>query len=316
MTSIFDLPRAELGARLSEWGEPPFRAQQIWNWLYVRLADSATAMKNLPKPLREKLAAEFSFNSLTPVADLRSKDGGTHEILFRLPDSRQIESVLMRYEKRRTACISTQAGCAMGCVFCATGQMGFDRHLTAGEIAEQVLWFARESSHHDETLTNVVLMGMGEPFHNYEATLEAIDRLSDAEGFNFGERRFTISTVGLVPMIERFAAEQRQINLAVSLHAATDDLRTELLHVNKRYPLSVLIPACQWSVETTRRRLSFEWALIQNVNDTPKQAHALAKLIAPLRPLTHVNIIPLNPTQDYAGATSTRERAAAFKLIL
>ncbi|MBI3763451.1 MAG: 23S rRNA (adenine(2503)-C(2))-methyltransferase RlmN [Chloroflexi bacterium] len=325
MISVFDLTRAAFAARLSEWGEPPFRTEQIWNWLYVRLADSPAAMKNLPKPLREKLAAEFSFNSLTPIVDLRSNDGGTHKILFRLPDGRQIESVLMRYDKRRTACISTQAGCAMGCVFCATGQMGFDRHLTAGEIVEQVLWFERALAPHPspkrrgaggEGLTNVVLMGMGEPFHNYEATMEAIGRLSDPQGFNFGERRFTVSTVGLVPMIERFAAEHRQINLAVSLHAATDDLRTELLPVNKRYPLSVLMLACHKYVETTRRRLSFEWALIQNVNDTPKQAHALAKLIAPLRPLTHVNVIPLNPTQDYAGATSTRERAAAFKLSL
>jgi 23S rRNA (adenine2503-C2)-methyltransferase len=208
----------------------------------------------------------------------------------------------------------------MGCVFCATGQMGFQRNLSAGEIVEQVLWVARAAAvgaaPAHAALTNVVLMGMGEPFHNYDATMAAIDRLADAEGFNFGARRFTISTVGLVPAIDRFTAERRQVNLAVSLHAANDELRTSLLPVNRRYPLAALMEACQRYVDSTRRRLSFEWALIQGVNDTPQQARALGRLLAPLRPLAHVNAIPLNPTEDYAGAASTRERAAAFKAAL
>lgn len=318
MVSIFDLSRPALTDLLAEWGEPAYRAGQVWDWLHIRLAGSPAEMKNLPKPLREQLAGRLSFNSLTPIADLRSaeRDGATRKLLFRLPDGRQIETVLMRYAKRRTACISTQAGCAMGCVFCATGQMGFDRNLSAGEIVEQVFWLARELRREGEKLTNVVVMGMGEPFHNYEATMESVDRLCDPEGFNFGARRFTVSTVGLVPAIERFAAERRQVNLAVSLHAATDDLRSQLLPINKRYPLPVLIAACRRYVETTRRRLSFEWALIQGVNDTPEQARALGQLIATLRPLAHVNAIPLNPTDDYSGAATTRERAAAFKFIL
>lgn len=316
MTSVFDLSAAGLSAMLTEWGGPAFRAKQLWSWLYPQLAPSFDAMTDLPKELRQRLNAELQFGQLTPAVNARSKDGSTNKILFRLADGRQIESVLMMYRERRTACISTQAGCAMGCVFCATGQMGFDRHLSAGEIVEQVLWFARELRQKDDALTNVVIMGMGEPFHNYDATMEAVDRLTDPAGFNFGARRFTVSTVGLVPMIERFAAERRQVNLAVSLHAATDDLRSELLPINKKYPLSVLMPACREYVEKTGRRITFEWALILDKNDKPQQAHALARLLTQPKLTCHVNIIPLNPTRDYAGAGTTRERADAFKQIL
>jgi 23S rRNA (adenine2503-C2)-methyltransferase len=318
---------------MAEWGQPAYRAAQVWDWLYAQLADSPRQMKNLPRALREKLAAQFTFGSLTRVAELHSTDGGTRKWLFTLPDGRQIEAVLMQYERRRTACISTQAGCAMGCVFCATGQMGFERHLSAGEIVEQVLWIERElrreagkppngdrrgEAKRDGTslLTNVVVMGMGEPFHNYDATMQAIDRLGDPQGFHFGARRVTISTVGLVPMIDRFTQERRQVNLAVSLHAATDDVRGRLLPVNKRYPLKTVIAACRRYVETTHRRLTFEWALIEGKNDTPEQARALGQLLAPLRPLVHVNAIPLNPTHDYAGAASSRERATAFQAVL
>ncbi len=316
MTSLFDLSLDQLGALLAAWGEPAFRARQIWGWLYQRLAPSFAAMTELPNSLRQRLSAELQFSALAPAIDLRSEDESTRKILFRLADGRQIETVLMRYHDRRTVCISTQAGCAMGCVFCATGQMGFDRHLSAGEIVEQVLWFARELQPAGEALTNVVVMGMGEPFHNYAATMAAVERLTDPAGFNFGDRRITISTVGLVPLIERFAAEKRQVNLAVSLHAATDELRSTLLPINKKYPLGVLIPACHHYVEKTGRRITFEWALIQGKNDMPEQARALVRLLTHPRLNCHVNIIPLNPTRDYAGAASTRERVADFKAIL
>jgi len=216
----------------------------------------------------------------------------------------------MRYDERRTLCISTQAGCAMGCVFCATGQMGFSRQLTAGEIVEQVLYYARELKESGEAVTNVVVMGMGEPFHNYDNTLAAIDRLNHPEGLNLGARRFTISTVGLVPMIRRFAKEGRQVNLAISLHAADDALRSSLLPVNKKYPLAQLIDACREYVELTNRRITFEWALIRDVNDTPEQARKLASLVRGL--LCHVNVIPLNPTRKYPGQATTRDRAATF----
>jgi 23S rRNA (adenine2503-C2)-methyltransferase len=207
----------------------------------------------------------------------------------------------------------------MGCTFCATGQGGFQRNLTAGEIVEQVLFFERElrkpgPRSTDHRLTNVVLMGMGEPFANYTALLDALKRLSDPLGYNFGARRITVSTVGLVPMIERFAQERLQVNLAVSLHAATNELRTSMLPINKRYPLEVLLPACRAYTEITRRRISFEWAMIEGVNDMPEQARALAQLIKGM--LCHVNLIPLNPTHGYDGAASTRERIAAFRAIL
>jgi 23S rRNA (adenine2503-C2)-methyltransferase len=314
MQSLLDISLEHLTQRLETWGEPQFRAQQIWQAIYHDLATSPDEITTLPKLLREKLKAEFTLGSLSPAAEARSSDGQTRKLLFRLPDGKSIEAVLMEYEKRRTTCISTQAGCAMGCVFCATGQMGFRRHLRAGEIVEQVLWFARELKAKGDRLTNIVVMGMGEPFHNYEATMAAVDRLNDPAGFNFGARRITLSTVGLAPMIERFAAERRQVNLAVSLHAATDELRSELLPINKKYPLAVLFEAVRKYYALTKRRVTFEWALIQGKNDTAAQARALADLAAGLP--CHVNVIPLNPTRDYAGQATTRERAAAFKAAL
>ncbi len=312
--SFFDLSLADLTAHLAAWGEPAYRARQVWQAVYRDLAAAPAEITTLPKPLRERLAAELSFAPLTPAADLRSADGQTRKRLWRLPDGRYIEAVLMGYARRRTACISTQAGCAMGCVFCATGQMGFQRHLTVGEIVQQVLGFARELKAQDDHLTNIVVMGMGEPFHNYAGTLGAVDVLTDPGGFNFGARRITISTVGLVPMIRRFADEKRQVNLAISLHAATDDLRAELLPVNKRYPIAEVFDAVRYYAAQTHRRVTFEWALIAGHNDTVEQARAFAALARGL--LCHVNVIPLNPTRGYAGQASTRERVAAFTAVL
>jgi 23S rRNA (adenine2503-C2)-methyltransferase len=198
--------------------------------------------------------------------------------------------------------------------------MGFQGHLSSGEIVEQVLFYARSLRQADEQLTNVVIMGMGEPFHNYDATLQAVDRLNDQQGFNFGARRFTISTVGLIPAIERFTKEHRQVNLAVSLHAADDVLRDTLLPVNRRYPLSQLMKACEDYVNQTNRRITFEWALIHDVNDTIEQATKLSKLLQKFRrgniSLCHVNIIPLNPTRKYSGTATTRDRAEIFRAQL
>jgi 23S rRNA (adenine2503-C2)-methyltransferase len=303
---FYDLSLADLTTALHEWGEPAYRARQVWAQVYARLASGTDSMTDLPRPLRERLGEAYDFEGLRPLAESVSSDGGTRKTLFALPDGESIEVVLMRYERRRTICISTQVGCAMGCAFCATGQMGFRRNLSSGEIVAQVLAGARR-----ERLTNIVVMGMGEPFHNYEATMAALDRLKDRRGFAFGERRMTISTVGLIPGIDRFAAEQRQINLAISLHAATDELRTRLVPVNARYPLEPLFDACRRYVHSTHRRVSFEWALIEGLNDGPEQALALAELA---RGMTcHVNLIPLNPTHGYAGRPASRERAAAFR---
>ena len=257
-------------------------------------------------------ALDFSHLALETVLD--SSDGETRKSLFRLPDNQPIEAVLMRYKQRRTLCISTQAGCAMGCVFCATGQMGFRRNLTSGEIVEQVIYYARLLMEKGERVTNVVVMGMGEPFHNYNATLEAVDCLNDPQGFNLGARHFTISTVGLVPAIRRFAAEHRQVNLAVSLHAADDILRASMLPVDRKYPIDQVLAAVRDYVEQTHRRITFEWALIYNVNDTPEQAVKLANLLKGL--LCHVNVIPLNPTSKFEGKATTRERALAFQAVL
>jgi len=311
---IYDLDLEQLVAQLNIWGEPPYRAKQVWEGLYLQLWSKPEEFTNLSKPLRQKLQQCFSFSSLNEVERFFSTDQKTTKVLFRLLDGPPIETVLMRYAERRTVCISTQAGCALGCVFCATGQMGFRRNLSSGEIVEQVLVFARQLNDEAERPTNVVLMGMGEPFHNYDATMAAIDRLGHPDGFNMGARRFTISTVGLIPAIKRFTAEKRQIGLAISLHASEDALRTSMLPINRRYPIKQLIEACREYVDATGRRITFEWALIQGVNDSVAEARNLALLLKGL--ICHVNVIPLNPTSGYSGARSTRQRVSAFRQIL
>src|SRR5512138_1306964 len=231
---IYDLDLPQLAEQMKAWGEPPYRAKQVWQGLYQHFYESPREFSNVPKSLRDQLAQEFDFSGIEPVRHLDSKDGQTRKTLFRLGSGHLIEAVLMRYDKRRTLCISTQAGCAMGCVFCATGQMGFQKHLTSGEIVAQVMYYARMLDAEALNVTNIVVMGMGEPFHNYENTLKAVDRLNEPEGYAFGARRITISTVGLVPMIRRFADERRQVNLAISLHAAEDKERLAMMPVNKR----------------------------------------------------------------------------------
>jgi 23S rRNA (adenine2503-C2)-methyltransferase len=310
----FNLSHDELREIITAFGEPSFRADQIWKALYVNLVENLEQISTLSKSLRTRLTSILPFSHLELVTRLSSKDGMTTKTLFRLPDGKTLESVLMRYEERNTLCISSQSGCAMGCVFCATGQMGFGRNLSSGEIVEQVLFFARELSAIGKAVTNIVIMGMGEPFHNYDAVLEAIRRLNDPQGFNLGARRFTISTVGIVPMIRRFADEKNQVNLAISLHSANDEQRTSLLPVNRKYPVNELIDACRYYVETTHRRITFEWALIHEINDFEQDARELAALVKGL--LCHVNIIPLNPTVKFKGKSTTHERALAFQAVL
>ena len=308
MIDLYSLRQPQLEELLQGWGEQRFRAKQLWSWLYEQRVGSFDEMSNLPKALREKLVAETVLGTLQLEAEQVSVDG-TIKRLYRLPDGQLIESVLMEYDdERRTACISTQVGCAMGCVFCATGQMGFSRHLTSDEIFEQAMYFARDLEARGERLSNVVLMGMGEPFHNYEPSLIAVRRMMDDLGI--GARHITMSTVGLVPMIRRFADEGLQVKLAVSLHAATDAEREALLPVNKKWSLKELISACHYYVEKSGRRISFEWTLIQGENDTPEQAHALGKLLRGL--MCHVNVIPLNPTTGYHKGPSAVGRIDTF----
>jgi 23S rRNA (adenine2503-C2)-methyltransferase len=326
---IYNLSISDLTSLLAEWGEPAYRARQIWQGLYRNFWNTPEEFTNLPSALRQKLAESLEFKILVPATTLQSSDCETLKTLFQLQDGNAVETVLMKYEQsaairqahsdgarhgRRTLCISTQVGCAMGCVFCATGQMGFKRHLSSGEIVAQVIYYARLLHDQGEVVTNVVLMGMGEPFHNYDNTMAAIDRLNDPDGYNYGARRFTISTVGLVPGIRRFTSEKRQVNLAISLHAADDALRTSMLPVNKLYPVDELLEACREYSAITRRRITFEWALVNDVNDTPEQAHLLVNKLKGL--LCHVNAIPLNPTKGYSGEATTRRRANDFKEIL
>jgi 23S rRNA (adenine2503-C2)-methyltransferase len=308
---FYDLSFSQLAELLTSLGEPKFRAKQVWQWLYRHYVQEFSDMANLPLELRQKLDERFSLDTAEIVSSLQSNDRQTTKLLFRLPDDQLVETVLMKYEKRRTLCISTQAGCAMGCVFCATGQMGFFRHLSSGEIIAQVIHFARILANEDQHVTNIVLMGMGEPLHNYENTLAAVDTLTDSDGFNLGARKITISTVGLVPAILRYAEEQRQTPLAISLHAATDIERNKLIPISKKWPIAELMDACRYYIHKTGRRLTFEWALIQNQNDTIEQAQALGRLLEGM--LCHVNLIPLNPTSGFSGGPSGRTRVEAFQ---
>jgi len=315
---LLDLTYDQLKRLLTSWGEPAYRADQIWRWLYRSLATDFQEMTNLPKGLRERLAEATCLRTMKPLEKQVSADGLTRKVLFALRDDHTIESVLMHYERRHTVCISTQVGCALGCVFCATGQSGLVRNLTAGEIVEQVLYFARSLKSEDEQITNVVFMGMGEPLANYEATWQAIETLTHDDGFNLGARRITVSTVGLVPGIRRLAGEGKQIGLAVSLHAPTDELRDELIPINRRYPLTQLMAACRHYVERTGRRISFEYALIQGVNDSPEQARQLAHLADGLlcRANWHVNLIPLNPVTESPYQPSSQDRILSFQAEL
>ena len=299
----YDASRDEVADALQ--GEPAYRIDQVWNALYHqrRPLDS---ISNVPAALRRRLEAQFPL-ALRESTVQRSADGATTKWLWELDDGARIESVLMHYEDRTTVCVSTQAGCAMACGFCATGQAGFERQLTAGEIVEQVLRAQHAAG--ERRVGNVVFMGMGEPLANFDATWAAIHRLhDDAE---FGARHLTVSTVGIVPGIRRLAHEDLPVNLAVSLHAADDALRDELVPINRRYPLSELIEACHEYAEATHRRISFEWALIAGVNDRYEDADRLAAIASGLA--AHVNLIPLNPTPGYEVVGSSRNRVHAFR---
>lgn len=312
MTNLYTLSYDDLKKLLQDWGEPAFRARQVWEWLYDKRVSDFDAMTNLPQSLRERLQAETTLGALSIATEQSSQDG-TVKRLYRLHDGQFIEAVLMPYDdQRRTACISSQAGCAMGCVFCATGQMGFARHLSAAEIVEQALIYDRELRAQGQRLSNVVFMGMGEPFHNYDETLKAVRRLMHDLGI--GARHITVSTVGLAPQIRRFADEGLQVTLAISLHAATDEERAALLPVNKRWPLAELMDACRYYIQQTGRRVTFEWAAIAGENDTPEEAHKLGQLLQGLK--CHVNIIPLNPTGGYAGRPADEGAVKRFIAIL
>jgi 23S rRNA (adenine2503-C2)-methyltransferase len=316
MTDLYGLTRSELDARVSSWGLSPVHAARLWRYLYWEMADSLEAMTELPAKVAARLAAETRLGVLPVARETRSLDGFTRKYLLGLSDERTIETVLMRYTGRVTACVSSQAGCAMGCVFCATGQMGFRRHLTAGEIVAQAVHVSRILRRAEEPhrLRNVVLMGMGEPLHNYDAVLKAVDILRDPSGLSLGAERITLSTVGVVPGIRRLAAERRPVHLAVSLHAATQEERAALVPVARQWPLDELMAACRDYSGSTGRRIFYEWTLIEGRNDSADHARAVGRLLAGLP--AQVNLIPLNPTEGYAGAPARSEAARRFQSVL
>ena len=306
--------REDAGGRAAS--VPAYRIRQIQEWIYKKYARSFEEMSNLPKAMRDGLAASATLTPLTPVEQRVSKAGDTQKVLFQMPDGETVEAVLMLYDQRRTLCISSQAGCAMGCSFCATAQGGLRRNLTAGEIVAQVLFFARYLRNAGErpkmrvkrptTVTNIVLMGMGEPMHNYKNVWTAIRRLTAADGFGLGARHITLSTVGLVPMIDRMADEGLQVNLAVSLHAPNNALRSKLVPPSRRYPVDDLLASVRRYIAKTNRRVTFEYALMRGVNDSPSLAEDLADKLHGI--LCHVNLIPLNPIPDSAfQPTSDRD---------
>jgi len=314
--TVYDLTLDELTERLVGWGEPPFRARQIHRQLWRR-AVPYERMPDVPKPLRERLATELPTG--VEVLEERVADRGTtRKALLRLGSAHVIETVLMGYRDRVTVCASTQSGCAMDCGFCATGQMGLKGNLTAGEIVAQVVWGRREAPRLPRStprrLTNVVFMGMGEPLANERHTFGALARLTDPDGMRIGDRHITVSTVGVVPGIRRLAEAFPQVRLAVSLHAATDELRSELVPANRLWPLAELEEAVAVWRARTKHRPSIEWAMIDRTNDSDEQAEALVPIA--LRLHAHVNLIPLNPTPGWPSPPSPPERIRSFAAIL
>ena len=311
MTTLYQSTREELLALFAD--QPRYRIDQLWSGLYERFLEPGD-ISNLPAALRDRIAESVP-PAMDETARSRTDNGDTVKFLWNLRDGgHPIETVLMYYDERATVCVSTQAGCAMACGFCATGQAGFNRHLTAGEIVEQVVRAAREAAANDRRVDNIVFMGMGEPLANEPNVWSAIERIHGDIGIS--ARHLTVSTVGIVPGIRTLAERALPVNLAVSLHAARDELRDTLVPINSRYPIAVLMDACRHYLREKRRRITFEWALIDGVNDTDRDARELADLCRALQPSAHVNLIPLNPTPGWPTVGTPRARVLAFRDLL
>jgi 23S rRNA (adenine2503-C2)-methyltransferase len=320
---LLDLTQDELIQQLQKWAEPPFRARQVWQMLFKNLITSFQGMSALPKSLQSILENNFEFLQSHVVESISSKDHRAVKYLIALNDNKTIESVLLVYgqqapRKRLSVCVSSQVGCLLKCPFCATGSQGFERNLSTGEIVEQVLHFAllaHEKYHREPPfINNIVFMGMGEPLLNYDSVWKAIEILCSNEGLGIGARNITISTSGVIPGIVRLSHSQLQVGLAVSLHAGNNNLRNQLVPINRKYPLEQLIEACRNYTGLTRRRISFEYILVNNVNDTAFHANELAKLLEGM--LCHVNLIAGNIASDAKCQTSRPERIRSFQNIL
>jgi 23S rRNA (adenine2503-C2)-methyltransferase len=320
--SLYDLSYAALEEELVDGGLRPAHARTLWSAIYRQAEHNLAGREDFLPPLRRWVAAhvgaerKFFLEAPRQVDEIRSNDRLTRKFLLRLDDGQTIETVLMGYAGRHTACVSTQAGCAMGCVFCATGQMGFVRHLRPSEIIAQVL-HVRRALHAEEPqrrLRNLVLMGMGEPLHNYEAVIHALQTISHPTGIAISPSKIAISTVGVVPGILRLAAEDQPFRLAVSLHGSTEEERSALVPASKKWPLASLIDACRHYATTTGKRIFFEWTLIAGKNDAPQTAERLAALLAGID--AHVNLIPLNPTGGFHGNPTDDHAGRQFQKIL
>jgi 23S rRNA (adenine2503-C2)-methyltransferase len=304
---ICGMERDELGELCGEMGLPGYRTDQIWRWLYVQRVEDWESMKNLPAELRKAFSERLSIRIATPVKTVGKTDDA-RKVLVELNDGQKIEEVLIPAKDRRTVCVSTQVGCRYHCVFCASGQGGFVRNLDAGEIVEQVLIASRTEGF--GVPTHVVFMGIGEPLDNYDGSLKAIRVINDKDGLNIGARRITISTCGIVPGIRRLMEEGLQFELSVSLHAANDELRTELMPVNRKYGLGELMEVCREYTDKTGRIITFEYALVKEVNDSEKNMHDLVGLLKPFN--CRVNLIPLSPVEEYEGRASEPGVAQEF----
>jgi 23S rRNA (adenine2503-C2)-methyltransferase len=313
-TSLYDLTLPEFEEWMTERGQPTFRARQVYEGVYRHLYDSYDQLTTLPKALREELARELPLSAITPVNQVATPNGDTVKTLYETASGDLVETVLMLYRSRATVCVSCQVGCAVGCAFCATGLMGLDRNLTTGEMVVQVLGAARAAKVRGRPLTNLVMMGMGEPFHNYPATIRFLRILNDPAGFGMGARRMTISTSGIVPFIDKLAEEALQVNLAVSLHAPNDELRSSLVPVNRKHPVQDLMAAVDRYIAKTGRRVSFEYALMSGINDGDDVADELGRLLR--RRLCHLNVIPLNPVDVLPYERPTTERIERFASIV
>jgi 23S rRNA (adenine2503-C2)-methyltransferase len=316
MPCITEMSVTQLSEEMTSIGEAAFRTRQVQQWVYKKMAWSFDEMSDLPLSLRATLKDGFRLHSLSPCGEVGGY-GDTIKVLFALEDGKTIESTLMLYpasrgRERNTVCISTQVGCAVGCPFCATGQQGFERNLASGEIIDQVLYFARYlKDTGGGKITNIVFMGMGEPLANYNSLLLAIDRLNAADMFGLSARSMVISTSGLVPQINRLAGEKLQVGLSISLHASDDNLRNKLVPINKKYPLKELMSACRNYFEVTGRRISFEYALFEGVNDSLAHARSLAHLLHGFN--CHVNLIPSNNTGIAGYCAPVQEVVRSFR---
>ena len=310
-TDIKSLALTELERELTALGEKPFRAKQLYQWLHQKLARSYEDMTNLPKGLREKLAEQYACTTLRRVQVQESRIDGTKKFLFALEDGHVVESVWMRYKHGNSVCISSQVGCRMGCRFCASTLGGLVRNLLPGEMLDQVYAISLLTG---ERVSNVVVMGTGEPLDNYDSLVRFLELLTDEKGLHISARNITVSTCGLVPQMRKLAREKLQITLALSLHAATDEKRRSLMPVANRYGIGELMEACREYFEQTGRRITFEYSLVGGVNDTREDARLLAALAGPLR--CHVNLIPVNPIKEREYVQSEAGRIQAFKNML